>query len=212
MSAPRAGYLEAVGTIAPLLRRAEVLELWRSPSALTDFSVAGLAGHLAGQAFSVHEILAQEPPTEPPIALAEHYARAAWITTGLDSDVNVGIREGGEATAGDDPVRLAERVEAAADQLQTLVPVQSDDCRVLIPWQGWVLTLDDFLITRAMEIAVHSDDLAVSVGVETPSLSTEALQPVFALLTDLAVQRHGHPAVLRALSRQERRPGTIAAF
>jgi hypothetical protein len=38
------------------------------------------------------------------------------------------------------------------------------------------------------------------------------LDPVFALLTRLAVRRHGPTALLRALSRSERAPATIAAF
>ena len=53
----------------------------------------------------------------------------------------------------------------------------------MIPWQGWALTLEDFLMTRMMEIAVHSDDLAVSVGIEAPTLPPEVLKPVLSLLT-----------------------------
>jgi len=46
-----------------------------------------------------------------------------------------------------------------------------------VPRQGWSLSLDDLLTTRTMEIAVHSDDLAVSVGVAAPNLSSETLTP-----------------------------------
>jgi hypothetical protein len=83
---------------------------------------------------------------------------------------------------------------------------------VFLPWAGWSLSLPDFLLTRMMEIAVHSDDLAVSVDVATPALSDDALRPVLGLLSDLAVRRHGAAAVLRALSRAERAPASIAAF
>jgi hypothetical protein len=79
-------------------------------------------------------------------------------------------------------------------------------------WVSWTLALDDFLITRMMEIAVHSDDLALSVGVVTPALPSAVLDPVLSLLSGLAVRRHGPTAVLRALSRSERAPATIAAF
>jgi hypothetical protein len=209
---PRAGYLEAVGVIAPLLRRPEVAERWRTPSALQDFSVAGLSGHLAGQALTVTEILAQPPPADAPIPLLEHYARAAWVHSDIDSDVNVGIREGGEDTAGDDPGALADRVEAAVAEVRSRLPQQPADACVLVPWQGWVLSLDDFLVTRAMEVAVHADDLAFSVGVEPPALSAQAMRPVWGLLTDLAVRRHGQAAVLRALTRRERQPETVTAF
>jgi hypothetical protein len=63
-----------------------------------------------------------------------------------------------------------------------------------------------------LEIVIHIDDLAVSVQVKPPPLPDEATATVLALLTSLAARRHGTAAVLRALSRQERAPATIAAF
>jgi hypothetical protein len=72
--------------------------------------------------------------------------------------------------------------------------------------------VNDLLTTRMMEIAVHSDDLAVSVGVPTPELPVRVLHPVYDLLFLLALRRHGHTAVLRALSRAERAPASIAAI
>ena len=80
------------------------------------------------------------------------------------------------------------------------------------PAGPWALRLDDFLTTRMMEIAVHSDDLACSAGVPTPQLPDAVLDPVFALLSRLAARRHGAPALLRALTRAERAPATVAAF
>jgi hypothetical protein len=63
-----------------------------------------------------------------------------------------------------------------------------------------------------MELAVHSDDLAVSVDLATPALPPSAVETVVDLLSRLSVLRHGPTAVLRALSRAERAPTTIAAF
>ena len=84
---------------------------------------------------------------------------------------------------------------------------------VRIPlWGPWSLMLDDLLITRMMELAVHSDDLAVSVGTATPPLPDAVLDPVFELLAKLSVRRHGATALLRALSRSERAPGNVSAF
>jgi hypothetical protein len=84
---------------------------------------------------------------------------------------------------------------------------------VRIPlWGPWSLLLDDLLTTRMMELAVHSDDLAVSVGIATPAPPERAVDTVIQLLSRLAVRRHGPTAVLRALSRAERAPATVAAF
>ena len=83
---------------------------------------------------------------------------------------------------------------------------------VLIPWQGWSLTAADFVLTRTMEALVHSDDLAASIGVDTPSSPTEAADAVLGLLASVAAERHGQAAVLRALSRPQRSTGPVSAF
>ncbi len=74
------------------------------------------------------------------------------------------------------------------------------------------LLLNDFLLTRMMEIVVHSDDLALSADITTPPFPPHVFEPVLDLLSRLAVVRHGQPAVLRALSRAERAPTTIAGI
>ena len=71
---------------------------------------------------------------------------------------------------------------------------------MLLPWTGWALTLDDLLLTRMMEIAVHSDDLAVSVDLPTPAFPPRVFTPVLGLLTALAVERHGQAAPCCAAS------------
>lgn len=83
---------------------------------------------------------------------------------------------------------------------------------VTIPWQGRSLTHRDFLLTRFVEIVVHADDLARSVGVEPPLFPRVAYQPVLHLLADLAAEKHGQAALTSALSRSERQPGSISAF
>ena len=75
---------------------------------------------------------------------------------------------------------------------------------MFIPWQWWSLRRADFLLTRLLEIVVHSDDLAVSVRVATPEFPDEAFEPVRDLLVRLAVRRHGQSAVVGTLSRRER--------
>ncbi len=81
-----------------------------------------------------------------------------------------------------------------------------------VPWQGCALPMDDFLVVRLMEIVVHADDLACSVGVAAPRFASEALEPVLALLAALSARRRGQDAVLRALSRHERSVGSVSAF
>jgi hypothetical protein len=205
-------YLVAARSAADLLAEPAVAVAWARPSALTGFTVGGLAGHLAGQVLFVGRTLDSPPPRGEPVPLLGHYDRVTWIGAGLDAEVNVGIRAGGENEAAVGPVELAQRTALAVDELRVELAAQPFDRVVSPPAGPWALRLDDFLITRMMEIAVHSDDLAYSVGVPTPQLPPAVLEPVFALLTALAVRRHGATALLRALSRAERAPGTITAF
>jgi hypothetical protein len=211
-STGREAFLTAAPTLGPLLRSAEVAAAWDRPSALEAFSVRGLAGHLASQALMVGDALAAPDSELGVIPLSEHYARVAWIDAPVDSDVNTLIRAGGERAAADGPNALADRVEAAVKAARPGLRDAPPDRRVTAPSGQWALSLDDFALTRAMEIAVHSDDLAVSVGLGTPVLPDEPMAAVLGLLVDIAVSRHGQTAVLRALSRRERAPASITAF
>jgi len=212
MTSTRDAFVQAAASAAALLREPAVAASWDSASVLREFSVAGLAGHLARQVLAVPRVLAQPVPADQPVSLLDHYGRVSWIDAGLDDEANVEIRRGGEGEAADGAAALAAKTAVAVEALRSALPAEPAGLLVRPSWVSWTLTLDDFLITRMMEIAVHSDDLALSVGVTTPTLPPTVVDPVLELLTRLAVRRHGATAVLRALSRSERAPGTIAAF
>ncbi|HUA27808.1 MAG TPA: maleylpyruvate isomerase N-terminal domain-containing protein [Streptosporangiaceae bacterium] len=206
------GYLGAAGLAVALLREPGVAAAWAKPSALAQMSVGGLAGHLASQIFLVGQALDEPPAEQEPIPLVEHYSQAAWVGAPLDSEVNAGIRSRGEGIATEGVVALAGRAGAALASQRARLPGLAGDRAVFMPWVGWALTLDDFLITRTMELAVHMDDLAVSAGCATPHLPDAAFDPVIMLLTRLAARRHGQAALMRALARAERAPGAINAI
>ncbi|MEU9041594.1 MULTISPECIES: maleylpyruvate isomerase N-terminal domain-containing protein [unclassified Kitasatospora] len=213
MTDARTDFLAAARAAEQLLRRPEVAEAWRRPSALAQWSVGGLAGHLAYQVLCVPEALAAAAPAEETVGLLDHYARVAWVGAALDADINVRIRQGSEALAADGPAALHRRVAGAVADLTAALAAADGARPARLPfWGPWSLTLDDLLATRTMELAVHADDLAVSVGVPTPGLPPETADAVAGLLARLAVRRHGWVDVLRALSRAERAPGSIAAF
>ncbi|MBB5938148.1 maleylpyruvate isomerase N-terminal domain-containing protein [Streptomyces zagrosensis] len=208
----RGDFLATARMGAGLLREPAVAARWDEPSALPEFSVAGLAGHLAYQVLAVPEILAQPVPQEPVVPLLEHYARVEWIGAGVDEEINVRIRRGGEQAAAGGAEALAGRMDVAVGELgASLASVANRPVRIPL-WGSWSLALDDLLVTRMMELAVHADDLAVSVEIEVPALPPRVAETVIDLLSRLAVRRHGVTGVLRALSRAERAPGSIAAF
>ena len=212
MTGSRDDFLSTARSAAHLLREPAVAAAWSSPSALPKFSVGGLAGHLAYQILAVPQALTGPAPQEQTVSLLEHYDRVQWISAGIDDDINVRIRHSGEQAAAEGPAALTTRVDAAVKQLTDhLASVANRPMRIPL-WGPWSLLLDDMLTTRMMELAVHSDDLAVSVGIATPALPERAVDTVVELLSRLAVRRHGPTAVLRALSRAERAPATVAAF
>ena len=136
--------------------------------------------------------------------------------TGLDDEANVDVRTSADAYAGSGAADLDERMGSDLAALPAALAPVLDGSRtpdsVLIPWQGWSLTAADFVLTRTMEAIVHSDDLAASIGVETPEFPPEAADAVLGLLASVAAERHGQAAVLRALSRPQRSTGPVSAF
>ncbi|GAA1973851.1 maleylpyruvate isomerase N-terminal domain-containing protein [Amycolatopsis minnesotensis] len=212
MSDIRSDFLATSRSAAGLLRDPAVAAAWDSPSALPEFTVGGLAGHLAYQILAVPDALSAPVPSEPVIPLLDHYGRVEWIDGGLDADINVRIRAGGARIAAEGPAALAARTAAVVEELGGSLGTAPARAVHLPIWDGWSLSLDDMLVTRMMELAVHSDDLAVSARVPTPGLTPGAVETVVGLLSRLAVRRHGPTAVLRALSRAERAPSSVTAF
>jgi hypothetical protein len=187
----------------------EVRAAWDDESSCAGMTVGGLTEHLVAQSINSVRVLNAGPGADP-IPLLDHYARAEWVAADLDAEANVGIatRSNQAATVGQEAILEGGR-EALA-RLPGLLAGAAD--AVDIPWQTWSLRTDDFVTTRLMEIVVHSDDLAASVGLPTPEFPEPALTPVLGLLTGVAVRRHGQAAVVRALSRPQRAPEHVSAF
>lgn len=210
-------FLAAADAAAGLVGSAEAAGQWGRASALEGFTVGGLAAHLGWQVQSARWALAspRPEPGAPVTPLLEHYERTAWIGAGVDAAVNVGIRDAGE-----------ERARVGAEEQAALTRQARAECAdvlgadgfgpstvIAMPWvAGRAMTARDLLTTRLMELLVHGDDLAVSLGVETPAYPSSAFETVNDLLVRVSAARNGSLAVLRALSRAERAPASIAAF
>lgn len=206
----RDAFLSVAGTAAALLREPALSERWSGPSALADFTVGGLARHLAYQVTNTRSAL-DATPGDTAIPVLDHYTRNTWVTAGVDGEDNVGIRRRNEhAAATITPQVLASDFDIALADLRRVVPAEPPGRVVALG--DWGLTVDDFLLTRTMELVVHADDLAVSLGVPTPPLPAAATDATIQLLTRIATWRHGALPVVRALARRERAPASIAAL
>lgn len=207
-------FLIAAESAFELVGRVEVVQAWDRPSALPEMSVGALAAHLGSQVLSVHAAVTagHGASDEVPVPLLEHYSRVAWMRSGVEDEANVRIRTAAarSATSGHDA--LTASMQQAIRDLRTAFASADLPPRIRMPGWDWALSFDDFLVTRVMEIVVHSDDLAVSVDVGPPLLPQEVLGPVLALLVGVSLQRHGQASLVRALTRRERAPDTISAF
>jgi Mycothiol maleylpyruvate isomerase N-terminal domain len=200
-----------VHQLTDLVGSAEVADAWEQESTLPGMTVGGLARHLVSQAeCAVEFLITPGPPDAPMLTLVGHYDRVDWWRAPVDAVENTSIRDdfnqmgsAGHAESVDVLARSREQLGSAIDAAGPAT---------YVPWQDCVLPTDDFLVVRLMEIVVHADDLACSVGVAPPAFGPEVLEPVLALLAALAVRRRGQDAVLRALSRDERSAGSVSAF
>jgi uncharacterized protein (TIGR03083 family) len=200
----------ATGAVArQLLAEPRVAARWNEPSALAEFSVAGLSGHLSRAVLAVVDYLDASPPPAgaEPVTPAAYFA-GVLTDNDLSSPLHAAIRQRGLAAATGGPADLLERLDMGLAGLHDRLRDEPAD-RLVSVFGGFVLTLDDYLVTRLVELTVHIDDLAVSIGVPTPPFPEQAVALTVGALVDTARRRHGDVALLRALARRERDPGGV---
>lgn len=202
-TAIRTSYLLAAEQAVQLLAAEGVTHCWEQESVLPGMSVGGLAGHLARSVLQVEWFLDGQVVGAEPVPPVHYYARLLGTST-PDSALNVGVRARSEETAAAGPTVVAEQARAAWLRLSERLEKEPTDRRVAILHRpGEEMLLDGYLQTRCVELAVHLEDLALSVGVHAPAPEA-ALAIAIDVLVAAARERHGDQAVLHALARRER--------
>jgi hypothetical protein len=208
----RPAFVSACQTAFELASDPAVVAAWDTESTCAGMTVGGLAHHLLGQIRHVAALMQGAPRATPPIPLLDHYDRAAWASSSIDDGANTTIRDAENDAASAGPATVLADIPSLLELLPELVTAPRSPDTIHIPWQGWALTTDDFFVTRSMELVVHSDDLAASVGLPTPDFPESITVQAVALLAGVAMRRHGQAAVVRALSRPQRAPTSVSAF
>ena len=204
-------YLEVASRVRRFLASDEVAKYWQYPSTLDQWTVAGLAGHLARPVLIIPGILAAEVPVDKPLASAvDYFAGIPADDLGPDSQFSAAVRERGVESAGDGQEDLLKRYDEVLADLMIDLPTQAPDREVVA--LGVRMQLRQYLITRMVEMMVHSDDLAVSIGTATPEFPAGATDSVISTLACIAARRHSTTDLLRALARSERAPESVSAF
>lgn len=197
----RRRFLEAYASCGRLLASPRLAARWEEESALRAFSVKGLVGHLVRAGEAVLEYLARGQPQAEPIEGPDYYA--TLMITMDDDDAHAEVRARGEANAAGGPETLLAKHERACVRLEETLEQEAED-RLVQVYGGLVMRLDDYVITRLVEVLVHSDDLAVSLGLEPPALGPETMGIAIHHLVEVARRARGDRAVLIALTRRER--------
>jgi hypothetical protein len=197
-------FCEAVDATTQLVAEPALKDRFEEASALAEFSIRGLAGHLRRAMTSVEGYLDQAaPPASDVISAPEYYATVIPEDRDLDSDFNRAIRQRGleaaTGTAHDFVLEWAGTATRLSGRLE-----QEPEDRLVQVYGGLVMTLDEYLVTRLIELVVHADDLAASLQTAPPALPPEATGLVIDTLVSVARIRHGDVATVRALTRRER--------
>lgn len=212
MDPVRQAFLDAGSSAVELVALPAVGANWLRPSSLDGWPVATLCGHLARGVTSVAEYLERgdAPDGDERIDAVAYFAGVAALMA--DSpELAAGIaKRGAEAAVGGQAgvVDLMERTLDRLAEACTSEPLG----RAVSVFGGFAMLLDDYLVTRMIELCAHCDDLAVSVDVETPTMPPLARELVAHTLVDVARLRFGEAEVLRALARAERSTRPISAF
>ncbi|MCX5012715.1 maleylpyruvate isomerase family mycothiol-dependent enzyme [Streptomyces sp. NBC_00555] len=180
----RAAVTAQFGHVADAVRELTPEQLAR-PSGLGEWTVGELAAHIAWIADSLAAGLAR-----PPAAVVELTA-VEWpsATASLAGKISEAARE---TLAG---APLPELYERAATRMAEALEANTG-ARVLDLWIG-DMTLADFMVTRTVELVVHTDDLNRAAGTDIP-IERQALAACTRLLADaLALKAPGGSVEVR---------------
>ncbi len=206
-----AAFLEAADAFAAVVDDPAPAEAWTKPSALPGYTVGGIVGHVNVAVGWLEPLLQVAVPADArPIRPGRYYAGMKLVPSEADRNpLHDVVRQMSENTAAHGHEANLAHFRALIERLGAALAGQPDDrlldLRPVIPAYA---RLDDFLHTRIVELVVHADDLAASVGTAVAFPAAAATAAIDTLVTT-ARAAHGDIAVLRALARRERSGGEV---
>lgn len=200
---------DAASVAADLIARSEVKDRWHDASALEGMTVGALAAHLVRATGATLAYLDRTPPGS---ASDEPLTKVTYFHAAIDSPIHERIKEVSADEAAVGHADLAAKARTVAEDLARRLPTEPSD-RQVGALGDRMITLDDFCRTRMIEIGMHIDDLAHSVGVETPALNADVTSEIIDIVVGIGRHLHGDWAIIHALARAERAsPGVFPVF
>lgn len=207
----RSAFLDFVPASRQVLARPEVRAAWDEPSSLEHMTVGMVAGHLLRALITLDRYVGGDEPE-----LADNLVDAAGYLLStedlvtdeqpdLDSPLHQEIRQRSRDAASVGHEGVVARWDETASRLSARLASEPPARRIVV-MGPLVMLVDEYITTRLIELVVHTDDLAVSVGLEPPDIPDAVYRPIASALVNAAHRRHGALAVIRALTRRERDP------
>lgn len=202
-------FREAADAFGEIVALPEVGKSWEQPSVLEGYSVGAIVTHINSAVGWLRPLL--DAPAEPNLRpspredLLRFFHSLKLDPEGAERDpIHEVLKDKFERAAGHGWESNRDKFLGLAASLTSRLEGESAERLVdLRPFEPLVLRLGDFLPTRILELVVHADDLAASVGLDAPlpeSVATVAID----LMVAVARTGHGDLAVVRALARRER--------
>lgn len=196
----RSAFLEASQLAIDLIASDAVAAQWAEPAVLPGYDVAGLSGHLGRGLGTPLTYLDEPTPIEDDVITPGQYFA---LVDSDDDELHAAIRARGSAASAGGQGGLVAELDRTLHTLSTRLDDEPFDRRVPVFGDN-IMFLDEYLVTRLVELVVHGDDLAVSIGAGPLAWPGEATDLVLATLVETAAIRHGPSALITALSRKER--------
>lgn len=182
----RAALTAQVGHVLGAVRGLTEEQL-HAPSGLPGWDVHTLVVHIAREVEAVARVVASPAPARADLDLTTWARSTERIAGPLDADAREAAARTTDAAA---------RLEEAAQGLAGALDEAAAPGRLVAITLG-AMRSTDFLVTRLVELVVHSDDLARATGVPVP-LERQAVAAVVRLLADtLAVTAPGNSVEVR---------------
>lgn len=155
---------------------------WSTPSVLPGWTVSDLAAHLALTADAVAALTPADHGATP-ITVAEYLRQYADAADAI-AELTRGAAGGSTRSIADVVATMDQRLEAAR---KVVTDLHGAD---VVHARRGPIRLADFLVTRAIEVAVHADDLARSVpAVEPPAVPRDTQRLAVRGLLDVLTGR-----------------------
>ena len=184
----------------------DVARAWDGPSALAGYRVGGLAAHTLLATARLETVLAEEPLADPVVVDLAGFYGPNRVEAPADADAGLHplIRAAAVDAAARGPAAVAEQLRDVLVRLrEPLAAADPGRLVSVVNVRRGATRLDTYVRTRVVELVVHGDDLAASVGLAYVA-PPAAVDVTLGVCLELARARSGDLAVVRALVRRER--------